>query len=194
MLGYEGDAARIYWKAWTKAVSIPWSSTMNLPAHWLTSFPRRGSGTRVHPSQRRTNVIDRIDTGNRGATDPINAMLNYAYRIAETEAKISCLTHGINPDIGFMHTFGTDRDAMALDLLEVVRPLCDHIVLSIATCDPFDSRWCYESRYGIVRLSAPLTQMIAERSLDMARVIEPHASALASALNEARIPKLRESS
>lgn len=186
MLGYEGDAARTYWKAWTKAVVIPWSSIANLPAHWLTYFPRRRSGTRVHPSQRRITAIDRTETGNRGATDPINAMLNYAYRIAETEAKISCLIHGINPDIGFMHMMGTDRNAMALDLLEVARPLCDQIILGIVASDPFDSRWCYESRYGIVRLAPPLTHMITERSLDMARVMEPYASALASVLSSAQ--------
>lgn len=201
--GYEGNAALAYWQAWTDCVHVPFppESTLELPIHWNT-YRGRPSGTRSVGSKRRNRSLDAPESANRGATDPINAMLNYAYRVAETEAKLACLAHGLGPGIGFMHLIESDRDAFALDLMEAARPICDAIVLSFLDTDhgiPLDDAghpryfspdWCYESRHGVVRLEAPLTHMIAERCLDMAKAIEPHVRELSLALLSVRIPDL----
>lgn len=195
MLGFEGKAASDYWRMWKGVISISWISSDHLPTHWLKSYPGRSSGTRrATPSKARNRSFIDPESGNRGATDPINAMLNFAYRVAETEARFACLVHGLNPSIGFQHAIESDRDAMAIDLLETARPLCDRIVLEIIASNSFNYRWVYESQHGIVRLAAPLTHMISERCIEIARVIQPHVSALASTLSSMRLPNLCESS
>lgn len=201
--GHEGSAAQAYWQAWTGHVHVPFppESLPDLPAHWVT-YRGRPSGARLVSVKARNRTADAPESANRGATDPVNSCLNYAYRVAETEAKLACLAHGIDPGIGFMHFIESDRDAMALDLLEAARPVCDAVVLSLldtgygppidSAGKPryFDPSWCYEARHGVVRLEAPLTHMIAEKALDFARVIEPHVRELALALASVHIPDL----
>lgn len=197
LMGYEGVAAKIYWKQWVKQIHIPWKTTVNLPIHWIEPFAGRKSGTRnisnrASKSQMRT--IDAPESSSRGATDPINAMINYAYRIAETEAMYACLTHGLNPGIGLHHSTDDRRNnPLALDLMEAARPICDRIVLDIIQHNVFDPRWCYEAKHGIVRLYPPLTHMISEQCATMARSIEPHAAALRASLKAIRVPKLSAS-
>lgn len=184
MLSFEGHAAKAYWKAW-QSQSIAWNSTRKLPAHWLTSFPGRSSGTRktITPINRNRSFGEPI-AGNRGATDPINAMLNYAYSIAESEAIFACLAHGLDPALGFQHGIQANRQSMALDLLEVARPYCDRIVLNILS-SPVNREWFYEIRHGIVRLSAPLTHILSEQCIGIAKTIQNHAATMMAALNAA---------
>jgi CRISPR-associated endonuclease Cas1 len=191
MLGFEGKSASSYWRMWKGVISISWTSTNHLPEHWFKPFPGRSSGSRyLTPSKARNRTFTDPISGNRGAKDPINSMLNYAYRVAETETRFACLTHGLSPSIGFQHSIHSDRDAMCLDILEIIRPLCDRIVLEIIASGVFGRNWVYESQHGIVRLAAPLTHMISERCIDMAKVIQPHVSELASVLAAIRLPDL----
>ena len=86
---------------------------------------------------------------NRSATDPINAMLNYGYKVAETETLRACRTVGINPELGIMHSSGTDRDGFVLDLIEVIRPLVDeHVLRLLSNGKPFNRKGVHERGNG----------------------------------------------
>lgn len=207
LTGFEGRAATSYWNAWHDvSVPFPPDRLSYLPPHWYGNFPGRSSGTTatdIASRRRKQKTGDEASaSSNRGATDVCNAVLNYIYRVAESEAKIACLVHGLDPGIGIMHRIESDRDSMALDLLEVARPVCDAIALELfdtgygVPYDPagkpsyFDPSWVYEIRHGVVRLSQPLTGMLAERCLDIARVIEPFAARIAAELSAAHTPDM----
>src|ERR1017187_465914 len=181
MLGFEGNAARDYWKAWS-SVSVRWNRTKNLPGHWLEPFRGRASGTQntIVPANRNRSFSE-PESGNRAATDPINAMLNYVYTVATSETMFSCLVHGLDPDMGFTHVVKSDRHAMALDFLETVRPACDRVILSILS-STIDRGWFYEDSYGVVPIMPSLTHIICEQSLTFARLIEPYVKELVSNL------------
>jgi CRISPR-associated endonuclease Cas1 len=175
--GYEGRAATAYWQAW-QDVTVPFSPTdlIKIPSHWIT-FPGRISAP--------------------GATDPINALLSYTYRIAETEARNACHINGLDPAFGFSHALKDGRDSLALDLMEAIRPACDRIVLSLLDYGhgmPADSKgrpryfpyaWVYELQHGITRLYPPLTHMLAEHAADLAEDLAPVLADIVSLIRKA---------
>lgn len=68
----------------------------------------------------------------RGAADPINILLNYAYGLLRTEVIRAILTCGLDPHAGFLHSSGRNKPALALDLMEEFRaPIADSVVISM---------------------------------------------------------------
>lgn len=143
--GFEGQAASAYWSAW-KGFIPAWKRPVPIKPHWL-AYPAR-------------KTLRRDYEDNRGATDPVNAMLNYGYRVAETECELACHSVGLSPDMGIMHVDRVNRGSFALDLIECFRPAVDEIVYDIAS-RPMDRRMFLEARDGVVSVSAPLTHEIA---------------------------------
>ena len=41
---------------------------------------------------------------NRHATHPVNAMLNYAYAVLESQLRIATVSEGLDPTIGYLHS------------------------------------------------------------------------------------------
>jgi CRISPR-associated endonuclease Cas1 len=164
-VSYEGNAAIAYWQAWEN-VTVPFSphDLLSTPGRWHTF-----TGRTSHP----------------GAVDPINAMLSFIYRVAETEAIHACHINGIDPTFGFSHVTQDDRNSMALDIMECIRPECDRIVLSLLDYGhgvPIDSNgrpryfpanWCYEQQHGVTRLFSPLTHMLTEHAAELAESLAP---------------------
>jgi CRISPR-associated protein Cas1 len=40
---------------------------------------------------------------NRHATHPVNAMLNYAYAVLESQVRIATVSQGLDPHVGYLH-------------------------------------------------------------------------------------------
>lgn len=175
--GAEGQAADVYWQIWKGLVAAPFTArdAARVPDRW-GAFPGRAS------------LLS--GRGNRRATDPINALLNYAYRIAEIQCRIACIAVGLDPEMGFLHFDAAGRDSLCLDMLEVLRPHVDRYVLDLIgygqpDAEPFPRTWFTETTDGECRLKAPLTHRIAEQALTWARVIAPIAEEIAGRLSEA---------
>jgi CRISPR-associated endonuclease Cas1 len=172
---WEGQAAAVYWNAWTGNVIVPFipREVSRVPAHWTTFVTRK-------------SPIDTASGNARHAADPINAMLNYGYRLAEIECRLACLAVGLDPGMGFLHADKQARDSLALDLLEVVRPDVDRFVLGLlSTNGPLNylsPKLFAESRDGACRLIAPITHLIAEQTLSWAAAVAPHTEHLAHTL------------
>jgi len=179
--GIEGIAADEYWSVWSGRVAVPFSpdDMVRVPGHWL-NFAQRKSLNGVQPP-------------NKDATDPVNAVLNYLYRIAETECVHACHAYGLSPVLGISHADKPGRDSMALDLLEVIRPACDAIVLELFAPDGtipyagnkpayFDRRWVAETRKGTCRLVAPLTHQLASHAAELGALVMPYAREVAAIL------------
>jgi CRISPR-associated endonuclease Cas1 len=145
MRGYEGDAAAQYWQAW-RDMPLRWKGNRPTSKFWL-AYPGRAS------------LRFNWETNSR-ATDPVNAMLNWGYKILESEAVH--LLHGAAMDasLGILHADMRKRESLALDLMETGRWVVDEIVWRIAQ-EPMQLAWFRHLSDGTVLCNAPLTHRIA---------------------------------
>src|SRR5215203_4652779 len=83
------------------------------------------SSQREHVVARRSMVSGK----NRHATHPVNAMLNYAYAVLESQVRIATVSRGLDPAIGYLHACRPGRVSLVYDLMEPLRPRVDRSVL-----------------------------------------------------------------
>ncbi|MBV1788005.1 CRISPR-associated endonuclease Cas1 [Marinobacterium sp. D7] len=103
LLGIEGQAASIYFRAFSKMLSPEADAT-------TFDFTRRNR---------------------RPPRDPINALLSYAYSILTRTWAATLHGVGFDPYVGFYHQPRPGRPALALDMMEPFRPLlADSAVLT----------------------------------------------------------------
>jgi CRISPR-associated endonuclease Cas1 len=170
--GIEAKAARDYFEGWSDVVEITWAGRDRsaVPEHWR-SFDARRSPIST--------------TSARRAADPVNALLNYLYALAEVECRRACLTLGLDPGLGIVHADTRGRDSLALDLIETVRPEVEAYVLDLLEGHVFRRVDFHETDDGHCRILAPLTHHLAD-SLDQWRaVVAPIAEQVAHALADA---------
>lgn len=104
LLGFEGTAARLYFKHFGAMLSDP---------NWAGSFSDVGR-TRRPP------------------TDPVNAVLGFCYSLLTKDLVIACLAVGLDPYLGVLHRPRYGRPAMALDLAEEFRALvADSVTINV---------------------------------------------------------------
>jgi CRISPR-associated endonuclease Cas1 len=155
----EAIAANVYWNAWSD-IEVPFvrKDVPRVPDHWRT-FEGRRSAVNVGTS--------------RSATDPANALLNYAYRLLEAEGRLACLAVGLDPGLGIMHADLKGRDSMVLDVIEAVRPVVDGYVLDLFRARPLTKADFGEDRRGVLRVLPPLSHRIAEAMPAWAAALGP---------------------
>lgn len=165
----EARAANAYWTAWT-SVSIRFArkDQFRLPAHWPI-FLTRSSPLTKSP---------------RAAIGPINALLNYATAILETEVRIALLTMGMDAGIGVFHADQKGRDSFVYDVIEPIRPVVDSHVLTWLETRTFSARDFFETREGVCRLMPPLAKALAEMGPLLAKVTAPVVEQVAQRLAE----------
>jgi CRISPR-associated protein Cas1 len=62
----------------------------------------------------------------------VNAILSFLYVLTALDARAACESHGLDPQMGFLHRDRPGRMSLALDLMEEMRaPLADRICLSL---------------------------------------------------------------
>lgn len=103
LFGLEGEAAAIYFASFPTMLS-PAAGTWGAAA-----WPGRQG---------------------RGAYDPVNVALNYAYGILLGDVTRAIVAVGLDPHAGFLHSSGRNKPALALDLMEQFRPvIADSVVV-----------------------------------------------------------------
>jgi CRISPR-associated endonuclease Cas1 len=108
-------AAKIYWKAWrTVPIKFPDKELPRVPDHWR-NFGSRASALSGSP---------------RLAVNPVNAILNYLYALLEAECRLAVAALGLDPEMGVLHMDTINRDSLACDLMEAIRPDVDAYVLA----------------------------------------------------------------
>jgi len=167
----EAQAANVYFAAWTATgCRFTDQDQKKVPQHW-------------YQFDARTSPLNRGGHSPRNAADPINALLNYGYALAETEARLAALTVGLDPGLGIVHTDRKDRDSLALDLVEPLRPVVERQVLGLLAARHFTAADVAETRDGRCRLLPPLTHELAEHLLPaLARAVAEPAEAVAHLL------------
>ena len=100
--GQEGEAAQAYWSAF---------------AHLI-----RNSDPAFAFSGR----------NRRPPRDAVNAVLSFLYVLVSLDTRAACESHGLDPQMGFLHRDRPGRMSLALDLMEELRaPLADRVCLSL---------------------------------------------------------------
>jgi len=68
----------------------------------------------------------------RGATDPINTLLNYGYGILYTQIEQAIILAGLDPYAGFIHVDRPGKPSLVLDLIEEFRQIVvDRVVFGL---------------------------------------------------------------
>ena len=142
----EAQAAYAYFAAWQM-----------LPLRW------KGTGRKPIPPDWR-HVVARpsmVSGRNRHATHPVNAMLNYAYAVLESQVRIAVVSQELDPTIGYLHTCRPGRVALVYELMEPLRSRVDRQVLSFVRSRPFSSIDFVLGVAGVCRLHPQLARQMA---------------------------------
>ena len=162
----EAQAALSYWSAWrTLPINYPMNDLRRVPDHW------RSFASRISP----------LTGSPRLATNPPNAILNYLYALLEAEARLAAATLGLDPGLGVLHDDASNRDSLALDILEPVRPHVDAYLLDWVTSQPLRREWFFEQRDGNCRLMGRLAKQLSETAPTWGRAVAPVAEWVAQA-------------
>lgn len=92
-----------------------------------------------------------IRTGNRYASDVINALLNYGYSILGAEVAKFVHGLGLDPYYGFFHKMDTSFQALVYDLIEPFRWLVEYAVYKLAVEEPAHGRMIRKDEYAWTR-------------------------------------------
>ncbi len=160
----EAQAAKIYWQVWAD-VPIHWprKDERRVPEHW------KHFGSRVSP----------LTHSPRLAASPPNALLNLLYALLESEARLSAVAMGLDPAIGFLHMDAPNRDSLACDIMEPIRPKCDAFVLNWLHSEPLRPSDFWEDRNGNCRIASSMAIKLCETSDTWRKLIAPIAEYVA---------------
>jgi hypothetical protein len=125
----------------------------------------------------------------RLAVSPAGAILNYLYALLEAEARLACLTVGLDPALGVLHADVRGRDSLPLDLMEAVRPNVDRYLHALLTDRVFHAGDFHENRRGSCRLLPPLSHELAQTLPAWRRLIAPVAEQACKLLVDQRPPR-----
>jgi len=109
-------------------------------------------------------------------------MMNYAYALLESEASLAARALGMDASMGIFHVDQPNRDSLACDLMEPVRPQVDAYLLDWITTQPLKREWFFEQPNGNARLMSSLTERLTETAPTWARAVAPVAEWVAQAL------------
>jgi len=100
---------------------------------------------------------------NRNAAHPVNAILNYAYGVLESDIRIKAISEGYDPTIGIMHEGRDGPSKFIFDLMEPERPKIDRAVLDFVKSHVFDPVDFVIRSDGVCRLNPEMARMVVAR-------------------------------
>lgn len=142
----EANSAAAYFRAW-RDIPIKWRGlTKNpIPDEWKSIGARTSEFALA---------------GNRNASHPLNAMLNYAYTVLESQQRLKALGEGYDPTIGIMHQGGNGAAAFIFDVMEPERSKVDRAIMNFVRTQTFHPTDFTLRSDGVVRLNPQLARAI----------------------------------
>jgi len=90
----------------------------------------------------------------RPPLDRINALLSFLYAMLGHDCRSALEAHGLDPQVGFLHSDRPGRAGLALDLMEELRPvLADRLALSLVNRGQLRAKDFLVEEAGAVRLT-----------------------------------------
>jgi CRISP-associated protein Cas1 len=148
LMGVEGRVGYAYFDVW-RTCRIKWKGTDRypIPDDW-------------HQIERRSSKLGSTSHPNRFATHPINAMLNYAYGVLESQVRMQVVVAGLDPTIGILHGNARGQHGLVYDLMEPLRPIVDRKVLEFVQSRTFHPADFTLANNGNCRLNPELTRNV----------------------------------
>jgi len=110
--------------------------------------------------------------------------LNYCFALLEAEARLCISALGLDPGLGIgLHTDTANRDSLALDVLEPVRPQLEAWMLNWIANEPFRRADFFETGNGNCRLKSQLCRRLSETAPVWRKLVAPWAEYLAQTLS-----------
>jgi CRISPR-associated endonuclease Cas1 len=143
----EANSAATYFRAW-REIPLKWQNSARhpIPEDW------KFIGSRTS----RFNLA-----GNRNASHPVNAILNYAYAILQSQLQIRAISEGYDPTLGIMHFQQPGSPAFIFDLMEPERPKIDRTIVEFLKAERLHPADFTIRRDGVVRLNPELARRVA---------------------------------
>lgn len=126
--GHEGEAARRYFDCLPRLVR----------ADLREAFPMTGRSRRP-------------------PRDRLNALLSFLYSMWMNDCRSALEAAGLDPQIGFLHAVRPGRAALALDLMEEMRPFADRLALTLAGTSGPAGTGRYRRPGGVCAVSREMT-------------------------------------
>src|SRR5690349_12532272 len=114
-----------------------------------------------------------ITGSQRLATNPPNAILNYCYALLECEARLAAAAMGLDPGLGLLHVDTPNRDSLACDIMEAIRPAVDAWLLDWIMGEAFRRTDFFEEPNGNCRLLKRLTLKLGDTMSAWGKLVAP---------------------
>jgi CRISPR-associated endonuclease Cas1 len=167
----EANAAACYFREWRDVpVTWPRADLPKIPHHW------RFAGNRQSP----------LTGGPRLAVTPVHAVLNYCFALLQAETRLAVSVLGLDAGLGVgLHTDTANRDSLALDVLEPIRPQIEAWLLNWIASEPFRRSDFFETGTGNCRLMSQLCIKLSGTALVWGKLVAPWAEYVVRALSTA---------
>jgi CRISPR-associated endonuclease Cas1 len=165
VLAAEAAAAALYFSC-CSTLPIRFARRDRVPEGWLV-FGSRHSTLTSRP---------------QNAVTPANAILNFLYRVAESQLTIALIGVGLDAGVAIFHSDRDRRRSLALDALESVRSFVDAWLLHWLAEARFARRDFHETSDGTIRITRPLSSHLAMTAVIWHRAAESVAGWLREAL------------
>ncbi len=164
----EANAASAYFREWRDLpVTWPKGDLQRIPAHW------RSAGSRQSP----------LSGGPRLAVTPVHAILNYCFALVEAETRLALSALGLDSGLGVgLHADTADRDSLALDVLEPVRPQIETWLLDWVAREPLRRADFFETATGNCRLMSQICTKLGGTAPVWGKLVAPWAEYVARTL------------
>lgn len=165
LLRIEARAASRYF-GHLRGIKIRWVKTNRFPVpeSWYEMGSRAARGS------------------NKNARHPAQAMLNYAYRVLESDTLIAATSLGLDPYVGFLHADRKGRASLVYDLMEPLRPVVDRKLVELIRSRSFAAGDFFLLATGVVRCNPKLTKYVASEIHVGQKEIERAAGSVLAAL------------
>lgn len=145
----------------------PKADLQKIPEHW------RFVGSRQSP----------LSGGPRLAVTPVHAILNYCFALLEAETRLAISALGMDAGLGVgPHTDTANRDSLALDVLEPIRPQVATWLLGWITSEPLRRADFFETGTGNCRLMSRICANLSQTAPVWGKLVAPWAEYVARSL------------
>lgn len=147
---FEARAAQGYYKAWQGLPLLIDAKANNIyPNEWKYFGERKSALTRfMTPKQ---------------AVTPINAILNFAYGILESQIRTALNAIGADINVGILHSDKDNRDNFVYDAIEALRGDVDDLVLTFIKTHVFSVGDFNVAPSGAISIHPSLCKVLAEQ-------------------------------